>query len=100
MNLINNKVFKTNKCMYFKQIKKYSEKTFMHKDLKVFKSTRLNSVPPLDGNITFGYYVSDYMLEFDFEHGNWDRPVINPYHSLSIDPCNSTLHYGVELYEG
>lgn len=69
-------------------------------DLKIKLSQRLGVVPSLEQNIPFGYYVSDYMLEFDFENGQWDRPLISPYHSLAIDPCNTTLHYGIELYEG
>jgi len=68
--------------------------------MKIFKSARLNTVPSLESEIPFGYYVSDHMLELDYENTKWDRPVISPYHKLQIDPCNSTLHYAIQLYEG
>lgn len=42
------------------------------------------------------------MLEIDYieEKGGWQSPVISPFHNLSIDPRNSSLHYAIQLFEG
>ncbi|VDK56372.1 unnamed protein product [Cylicostephanus goldi] len=40
------------------------------------------------------------MLEIDYDHGKWAKPVIHPYCNLSIDPAAMVLHYAYELFEG
>lgn len=41
------------------------------------------------------------MLEIDWDNKNgWHTPIISPYHSLSIDPASSSLHYALQLFEG
>lgn len=40
------------------------------------------------------------MLEIDHKDGKWQNPLISPYHNLSIDPRNSSLHYAIQLFEG
>lgn len=45
----------------------------------------------------FGKYMSDHMLEIDFDGTKWCTPRIVPYHNLSLDPAASVFHYGTEV---
>lgn len=51
--------------------------------------------------LVFGKSFSDHMLEVDWDSVNgWKNPVISPYHNLSISPAASSLHYGLQCFEG
>ena len=45
----------------------------------------------------FGKYMSDHMLEIDFDGTKWSTPRIVPYHNLSLDPASSVFHYATEV---
>ena len=45
----------------------------------------------------FGKYMSDHMLEIDFDGSKWSDPRIVPYHNLSLDPSSSVFHYATEV---
>ncbi len=51
-------------------------------------------------NVPFGKYFSDYMLEVDYENGEWQIPSIKPYQPLSLAPSLAALHYGQAIFEG
>ncbi|MEQ1554686.1 MAG: branched-chain amino acid aminotransferase [Ferruginibacter sp.] len=51
-------------------------------------------------NIPFGKYMTDYMLEVDFEDGEWKTPEIKPYQPLLIQPSLAAIHYGQAIFEG
>lgn len=51
-------------------------------------------------NITFGKYFTDYMLEVDFEDGEWKTPEIKPYQPLLLQPSLAAIHYGQSIFEG
>ena len=51
-------------------------------------------------NIPFGKYMSDHMLEADYEDGQWKNPEIKPYQPLMIEPSLAALHYGQAIFEG
>jgi branched-chain amino acid aminotransferase len=51
-------------------------------------------------NIPFGKYMSDYMLEVDYEDGEWKTPEIKPYQPLLIQPSLAAIHYGQSIFEG
>lgn len=51
-------------------------------------------------NIPFGKYMTDYMLEVDFENGEWKTPEIKPYQPLLIQPSLAAIHYGQSIFEG
>jgi branched-chain amino acid aminotransferase len=51
-------------------------------------------------NIPFGKYFTDYMLEADFENGEWKTPEIKPYQPLLIQPSLAAIHYGQSIFEG
>ncbi|MCY7291430.1 MAG: branched-chain amino acid aminotransferase [Ferruginibacter sp.] len=51
-------------------------------------------------NIPFGKYMTDYMLEVDFEDGKWQTPEIKPYQPLLMQPSIAAIHYGQSIFEG
>src|SRR5438874_12386405 len=52
------------------------------------------------GEIPFGKYFTDHMLEVDYENGEWKTPEIKPYQSLLLEPSMAALHYGQAIFEG
>ena len=51
-------------------------------------------------NIPFGKYFTDYMLEVDYEDGEWKSPEIKPYQPLLMEPSLAAIHYGQAIFEG
>ena len=51
-------------------------------------------------NIPFGRYFTDYMLEVDYEDGEWKTPEIKPYQPLLMEPSIAAIHYGQSIFEG
>ncbi|CAN0355961.1 unnamed protein product, partial [Ectocarpus sp. 13 AM-2016] len=51
--------------------------------------------------LVFGQTFSDHMLHLDWDsNGGWQAPRILPYGDLCISPAASSLHYGLQCYEG
>ncbi|CAM9423297.1 unnamed protein product, partial [Hapterophycus canaliculatus] len=51
--------------------------------------------------LVFGQTFSDHMLHLDWDlEGGWEAPRIVPYGDLRISPSASSLHYGLQCYEG
>jgi branched-chain amino acid aminotransferase len=51
-------------------------------------------------NLTFGTVFTDHMLVCDFEDGQWQKPVIQPYAPFLMDPSSKVFHYGQAIFEG
>ncbi|RYY49701.1 MAG: branched-chain amino acid aminotransferase [Chitinophagaceae bacterium] len=51
-------------------------------------------------NIPFGKYFTDYMLEVDYEDGEWKAPEIKPYQPMLMEPSLAAIHYGQAIFEG
>jgi len=51
-------------------------------------------------NLNFGKQFTDYMLEADYQNGEWKNVVIKPYQPLLLDPSTAALHYGQAIFEG
>ena len=51
-------------------------------------------------NIPFGKYMTDYMLEVDYENGKWQTPEIKPYQPMLFAPSLAAIHYGQSIFEG
>ena len=51
-------------------------------------------------NIPFGKYMSDHMLEADYEDGEWKNVNIRPYEPLLMEPSLAAIHYGQAIFEG
>lgn len=56
---------------------------------------------PKKEDLVFGHTFTDHMLtiEWDTENG-WGAPSIEPFRNLSISPAASSLHYGLQCFEG
>jgi branched-chain amino acid aminotransferase len=48
----------------------------------------------------FGKYFSDHQFLLDYANGRWERPRIEPYGPLSLEPGACVLHYSQCLFEG
>jgi branched-chain amino acid aminotransferase len=62
------------------------------------ETSKLNELP-ID-NIPFGKYMTDHMLEADYENGEWKNIEIKPYQPLLLNPSLAALHYGQAIFEG
>ena len=51
-------------------------------------------------NLTFGTVFTDHMLVCDYDNGEWQRPVIEPYGPFMMDPSSKIFHYGQAIFEG
>jgi len=51
-------------------------------------------------NLPFGSVYSDHMLECNFKDGAWQKPVIKPFTSISLDPSAKIFHYVQSIFEG
>eukprot|EP00903_Cladosiphon_okamuranus_P020178 g18522.t1 len=51
--------------------------------------------------LEFGQTFTDHMLHLDWDlEGGWRAPRISPYGDLAISPAASSLHYGLQCFEG
>jgi branched-chain amino acid aminotransferase len=56
---------------------------------------------PKKEDLVFGSTMSDHMLMIEWETVNgWGVPRIVPYQNLSLSPGASSLHYGLQCFEG
>ncbi|KAG7359756.1 aminotransferase [Nitzschia inconspicua] len=56
---------------------------------------------PSKEDLKFGTTLSDHMLMIEWNVGKgWDTPKIVPYQDLRISPAASSLHYGLQCFEG
>lgn len=51
-------------------------------------------------NLVFGRDFTDYMLEANFEDGEWKDAEIKPFQPLTFLPSLAALHYGQAIFEG
>lgn len=65
------------------------------------QKTNSSRISELDeSNIPFGQLYSDHMFIADYKDGKWQDLRIEPYQNISVSPANSTLHYGITIFEG
>lgn len=48
----------------------------------------------------FGKYFADHQFLMEYANGRWERPRIEPYGPLSLEPGACVLHYSQCLFEG
>jgi len=48
----------------------------------------------------FGKYFSDHQFLMDYSNGRWEKPRIEPYGPLALEPGACVLHYSQCLFEG
>ena len=69
-------------------------------DIRVTKTER-SKLQDIDlGNLPFGKYFTDHMLEAEYEGGKWMNVEIKPYQPLLLEPSLAALHYGQAIFEG
>lgn len=79
----------------------HTHDTFKAEDIEFHKAKQFFVKPDYTKPVPFGAYHTDHMMIIDYSsETGWERPVIKPYGPFLIDPRNSTLHYGIELFEG
>jgi branched-chain amino acid aminotransferase len=72
-------------------------------DLTINRATpeQKKPVPNNDSKLGFGEIFSDHMFSMTYDPDNgWHDAEIGPYHSFSMDPATSVLHYGQAIFEG
>jgi branched-chain amino acid aminotransferase len=67
--------------------------------IEVKKTTEPRVKPPVN-QLGFGKYFSDHMFLMDYQGGRWQKPRIEPYGPLSLEPGACVLHYSQCLFEG
>ena len=67
--------------------------------MKIIKCKNLKQKPDFN-DLPFGKYMTDYMLEMDWNNGEWGEMVIKPYGDFSLSPAAMILHYGQGVFEG
>lgn len=93
--------FRSTNPIVYNSIACFGANTFYKKDLNIELTKNKKQKPVFDSSLKFGTATSDHMLEIDWSAGKgWEKPKIVPYHSFQMDPCNSTLHYAIECFEG
>jgi branched-chain amino acid aminotransferase len=50
--------------------------------------------------LRFGYVFSDHVFALDYAEGRWQRPRIEPYGPIALEPGTAMLHYGQTVFEG
>jgi len=82
----------------------WSQRRFINSSQLTFEKTtdksRFESRPE-KSDLVFGTTMSDHMLtvEWELENG-WGTPKIVPYQNLEISPAATSLHYGLQCFEG
>ncbi|XP_070847719.1 branched-chain-amino-acid aminotransferase, cytosolic [Chaetodon trifascialis] len=63
---------------------------------------QLTSTPKTKPEVfTFGTAFTDHMLTIEWSAAEgWQAPLIKPFGNLSFHPACSSLHYGIQLFEG
>jgi branched-chain amino acid aminotransferase len=53
------------------------------------------------GDLSFGKLHTDHMVTIDYDRQTgWTDPLLQPFANLKLHPFSSSLHYGVQCYEG
>ncbi|KAM9845825.1 branched-chain-amino-acid aminotransferase, cytosolic-like [Aulostomus maculatus] len=72
--------------------------SFKAADLVIQLSSTLKTKPHVSA---FGTVFTDHMLTIEWsETDGWQAPLLHPFRNLSLHPACSSLHYGVQLFEG
>eukprot|EP00537_Pseudo-nitzschia_pungens_P011273 CAMPEP_0172396024 /NCGR_PEP_ID=MMETSP1061-20121228/23123_1 /TAXON_ID=37318 /ORGANISM="Pseudo-nitzschia pungens, Strain cf. pungens" /LENGTH=421 /DNA_ID=CAMNT_0013127777 /DNA_START=128 /DNA_END=1393 /DNA_ORIENTATION=- len=79
--------------------------------VRCISSSRLQVEPKIDRSdfdkrpekedLVFGHTFTDHMLTIEWDTDNgWGAPKIAPFHDLKIHPAATSLHYGLQCFEG
>lgn len=70
-------------------------------EIKITLTKTPREKPANEGKLGFGKIFTDhmYIMPYSPEKG-WHDPVIEPYHSIELEPSAMVFHYGQEMFEG
>ena len=69
--------------------------TVQHRDLKITRNPNPGTLPKEE--LGYGKFLAGHMLEIRWNKAQgWGVPAIVPTHDLSLNPLNSSIHYGFE----
>jgi branched-chain amino acid aminotransferase len=71
-----------------------------YNELDIIKSETTKITPVDFENLQFGSVFTDHMFVCDYKDGKWQKPQIQPYGPMSIDPSARVYHYGQAVFEG
>ncbi|KAM7366970.1 hypothetical protein PAMP_014900 [Pampus punctatissimus] len=72
--------------------------SFKASDLVIQLSSTLKAKSDV---LAFGTVFTDHMLTIEWSAiEGWQAPLIKPFGNLSLNPACSSLHYGIQLFEG
>ena len=54
----------------------------------------------LPSPLGFGLTMAPIMAKCYFRNGQWEKPELVPYGSISLDPAAKIFHYGQQIFEG
>jgi len=84
-----------------KSNKKCYSECFKASDIQYNLTKNPIEKPDFTKPLGFGTKCSDHIMIMDYNNKEgWSKPIIEPYGPMLIDPKNSTLHYGIEVFEG
>lgn len=88
------------KATHIKHVRALSLASIDPSAIEITRTTSPKTKLPNE-ELTFGSTFSDHMLEIDWDvETGWDTPKIIPYGPLQIDPAATSLHYGLQCFEG
>lgn len=67
-------------------------------DIQLIETSKINQVD--FDNLSFGSVFTDHMLICDYKNGAWEKPFIQPYEPITLDPSAKVFHYGQAIFEG
>eukprot|EP00768_Dysnectes_brevis_P008022 gnl/Dysnectes_brevis/703_a775_4852.p1 GENE.gnl/Dysnectes_brevis/703_a775_4852~~gnl/Dysnectes_brevis/703_a775_4852.p1 ORF type:complete len:365 (+),score=141.18 gnl/Dysnectes_brevis/703_a775_4852:41-1135(+) len=74
--------------------------SFSITDLKITRNPSPPAMPPKE-ELKFGHNFSAHMAVVDYTDAEgWSAPEIIPFQNLSLHPSVTSLHYGLEVFEG
>jgi len=68
-------------------------------EIEILKTKAPRAKVPAD-QLGFGKVFSDHQFMMDYTHGRWEKPRIEPYGPLMLEPGACVLHYSQCLFEG
>ncbi len=70
-------------------------------EVRTVEQSARKPIPRDPSKLGFGQHFSDHMFLMEYRAaGGWQKPRIEPYRPLELDPATMVLHYGQEAFEG
>lgn len=92
----------TTRSTVFKNTTASSNRFISSAQLTINPAVGEANIPQNKKELQFGRVFSSHMLQIPYNGGSggWQSPEIVPFHDLKISPAASSLHYGLQCFEG